>query len=462
MLRRFDAFLREVPSAVGASPSPRYLLAVSGGVDSMVMASLFASSSLKPYFAVAHCNFRLRGAESDGDEALVSDWCEANGVRLYVRGFDTLEYSRSRGVSVEMAARELRYSWFAEICSEDSYSAAAVAHNANDNAETLILNLLRGAGPKGLSGMKAVGEIPLEGCSVPLVRPLLSFSRSEIEQYASENGIAFREDSTNSQTRFKRNKIRNKIFPLFAEINPSFLSVFSREMEHFSEVDSVTDSYFEAVRPGICLPVGKGEVLKADIEALKKDPNWKYVLFRLLEPYGFTADTLSALQRSLADPLGFGGRYFSSPSFTAVLSPSALTVLPCDAVVRDDTPVTVVEGPGDYSFGDVSFRVSVRPWLMGESPVRPRGTLLFDSKAFTFPFKVRPWADGDWMVPLGMKGRRKLSDIFSDEKKGIIEKGKAGVIAHSGSRADAILGERIDDSMKVTPSTVSVVEIKII
>ena len=461
MQRRFDAILREVFSSLGKS-SPRFLLAVSGGVDSMVMAHLFASSSLRPYFAVAHCNFRLRGDESDSDENLVSDWCEANGVRMFVRGFDTEKYAREKGLSVEMAARELRYSFFDGICTGEGYDATVVAHNANDNAETLVLNLLRGTGSKGLAGIKAVSTIPAGSGNIPLVRPLLSFTRQEISRFASENGIRYHEDSTNAESRFKRNRIRNEVFPIFAGINPSFIETFSEETARFAQVNSVADSYFEAVRPRVVEEAGAGELLRIPLAALTADPNWEYVLYRLLEPYGFPSDTISSLTRSVGDPLKYGGRVFCSPTAKAVLSPDRITVVDAGVVLREERPVTVVDGPGEYRFGDVSFRVSVRPWLMGEDRKQPAGTLVFDSRVFPFPFVVRSWNDGDWMVPLGMKGRRKLSDIFSDEKKGILAKGKAGVIVHSGSRVDAILGERIDDSLKVTGTTVMVTEVKVI
>ena len=461
MQQRFDAILGNFSSSLGKA-GPGFLLAVSGGVDSMVMADLFAASALRPFFAVAHCNFRLRGEESDSDEELVSSWCESNGARLFARGFDTVGYASGRGISIEMAARDLRYSFFAEICSRESFDAVVVAHNANDNAETLILNLLRGTGSRGLQGIRQVSAVPVEGCGVTLFRPLLSFSREEIEGYAVSHGIGFHEDRTNSESKYKRNMIRNEVFPVFSRINPSFIKTFSAETGYFSQVNSVADSYFEAVRPSLSEETSGKELLKLTLGALTSDPNWEYVLFRFLEPFGFSSETISALARSVADPLNFGGRVFCSPSAKAVLSPNDITVVDGSVKVREEKAVTVVEGPGEYRFGDVQFRVSVRPWLMGEDPKRPAGTLVFDSGVFRFPFVVRSWNDGDWMVPLGMRGRRKLSDIFSDGKKGLLGKGKAGVIAHSGSRVDGILGERIDDSVKVTDTTVMVTEIKII
>ena len=208
------------------------LVAVSGGIDSMCLAEKVRLSG-EP-FAVAHCNFGLRGEESDGDEAFVRHWADGHGVPCHVTRFETSAYAASQGISIEMAARRLRYHWFGELCREHGYSGVAVAHNANDNAETLILNLLRGTGVKGLLGMKADGFIPdPEFADIPLHRPLLSLTRADIEAFAAENGLTWREDATNALNDYKRNKIRNLVFPVFREINPSFVETLNRDMERF-------------------------------------------------------------------------------------------------------------------------------------------------------------------------------------------------------------------------------------
>ena len=187
-------------------------------------------------FAIAHCNFCLRGDESDGDEAFVSAWASRHGITCHVKRFDTMAYAQAEGISVEMAARRLRYHWFGELCKEFGYSAVAVAHNANDNAETLILNLLRGTGIRGLLGMKASGFIPdPDFGDTPLLRPLLGMTREEIEAFASGHGLSWREDATNALNDYKRNKIRNLVFPVFKEINPSFIQVLNRNMDRIAD-----------------------------------------------------------------------------------------------------------------------------------------------------------------------------------------------------------------------------------
>lgn len=187
-------------------------------------------------FAIAHCNFGLRGEESDGDEAFVRSWADKYGIPLHVKHFDTTAYARDNGISVEMAARRLRYHWFGELCREHGYTAVAVAHNANDNAETLLLNLLRGTGLRGIIGMKSSGFLPdPDFADIPLLRPLLGMTRADIEAFAAGQGLTWREDSTNALNDYKRNKIRNQVFPIFKEINPSFVEVLNRDMERFAD-----------------------------------------------------------------------------------------------------------------------------------------------------------------------------------------------------------------------------------
>ena len=210
------------------------LVAVSGGIDSMCLAEKVRLEGGP--FAIAHCNFGLRGADSDADEAFVRDWSSEHGVVVHVKRFDTQAFASSQGISIEMAARRLRYHWFGQLCREFGYEAVAVAHNANDNAETLILNLLRGTGLRGLTGMKASGFLPdPDFADIPLLRPLLNMNREEIVAFAAEHGLSWREDATNAQNDFKRNKIRNLVFPVFREINPRFVETLNRNMERFAD-----------------------------------------------------------------------------------------------------------------------------------------------------------------------------------------------------------------------------------
>lgn len=289
----------------------RVLLAVSGGIDSMYMLhrapELFPGAS----FAVAHCNFGLRGEDSDGDEAFVKQVCADAGLECFTARFDTVSYASQNGVSVEMAARRLRYGWFASLCSEKGFDALATAHNANDNAETLILNLLRGTGTKGMRGIpNTPGHI---------IRPLLDIPREEIEKWMKAEGHGWREDCTNSESNYKRNKIRNQVFPVFAEINPSFIRTLGEDMERIRQTDDIADDYFRDAAKTIATEQELGlEIKVPGLLALK---HWRYVLWRLVENCSFSAPTFEKLCRLLeryraASPgtVTLSGKEFESPT----------------------------------------------------------------------------------------------------------------------------------------------------
>jgi len=479
MQERFDRILR------GLLPDGEaVLLAVSGGVDSMCMAELFLNSTAKVRFALAHCNFHLRGEESDSDEALVREWAESHGVIFIKKDFDTKEYAASNGVSIEMAARELRYTWFAEVCRERGIAALAVAHNANDNAETMILNMLRGTGVKGMTGMRGSSLLP--GSDARLIRPLLSFTRKDIHEYAVSHGLQWHEDSTNADSAYKRNCIRNEIFPLFGRLNPSFLTTLNEDMERFAQVQSIADEYVRSVSAEIVRLDGNGLPV-IDHQKLTAKKNWEYVLFRLLEPFGFTSSVVADLASVLKSDGTVSGRTFVAHEYLAVTSAKEISVFRignrdgnrqdghfdklCDraapfaepaASVAEHVETTgiAIEGPGTYSLNGVKFSVSLSDDVRNVRTVA--GETKSDTAGIPFPFTVRHWKNGDWMRPLGMRGRKKLSDIFVDLKFSLTEKKKALVIADEGSHVLALVGHRIDDSVKVTKDTSSVTVIRLI
>ena len=282
----------------------KLLLAVSGGIDSMYMAERALEGTLSADygdgFAVAHCNFRLRGEESDGDERFVRQWCEAKGIRLHCRRFDTIDYSERNGVSMEMAARELRYGWFSELCKEFGYDAVAVAHNANDNAETLLLNMLRGCGAKGMCGMSSdSGSWPSR-----IVRPLLGTSREQILQWMLKEGKQWREDRTNSEDICKRNSLRLRVMPVFKEINPSYLRTFGANMRHLAQVNAIAEDYCSKAAQECISADGA-----IDLRKLRNFEHWEYLLFRFTQGH-LNADGLLRLKKSVAEGRFVGGKIF--------------------------------------------------------------------------------------------------------------------------------------------------------
>lgn len=557
------------------------LLAVSGGIDSICLASLFLNSSSGRRFAVAHCNFHLRGEDSDSDEELVAAWCGRNGVRYHKADFDTEQYASAHSVSIEMAARELRYDWFASLCKDNGYYGVAVAHNANDNAETLILNLLRGTGLRGVTGMQVETVVPVtrdELSGVRLLRPMLSFSRKQIEEYVAAKSLEYHDDRTNAETVYKRNRIRHLVFPVFESLNPSFLTTFAREMNAFSEVQEIADDYFISVRDGVCEPAGKDELLRVNAVRLCHLKHYKYVLYRLLEAYGFRDRLLEPVVRLLESGKTFSGKVFEAPGYELITAGECLIVrtaarvLPESPVINEladahgdkanlqgdlrggtrvgvtvGTPVgvqggkrgsvmvgkwggtqngaqvdkqggasggaqvdeqggesspvasenhslgeccglagrgsasitssfvgsglsysglagrglarrsrgmlmtggpvineneacSVVRTTGEYVFDD--FRVNVSVSEAGADPVADakslarEGIAAFSSEALTLPFLLRGWQNGDWMRPVGLNGKKKLSDIFTGLRLSIEEKSRALVIVLPGSASE--------------------------
>lgn len=341
------------------------LLAVSGGIDSICLASLFLNSSSGRRFAVAHCNFHLRGEDSDSDEALVAAWCGRNGVRYHKADFDTEQYASSHNISIEMAARELRYDWFASLCKDNGYYGVAVAHNANDNAETLILNLLRGTGLRGVTGMQAETVVPVtrvELSGVRLLRPMLSFSRKQIEEYVAANSLEYHDDRTNAETVYKRNRIRHLVFPVFESLNPSFLTTFAREMNAFSEVQEIADDYFLSVRESVCEPAGKDELLRVNAVRLCHLKHYKYVLYRLLEAYGFRDRLLEPVVRLLESGKTFSCKVFEAPGYELITAGECLIVRKAARVVSESPVVSAHGDRGNASSG-----------VQGSVPVGTRG-----------------------------------------------------------------------------------------
>ena len=353
------------------------LLAVSGGIDSICLASLFLNSSAGRRFAVAHCNFHLRGEDSDSDEALVAAWCGRNGVRYHKADFDTEQYASSHNVSIEMAARELRYDWFASLCRDNGYYGVAVAHNANDNAETLILNLLRGTGLRGITGMQVETVVPVtrdELSGVRLFRPMLSFSREQIEEYVAANSLEYHDDRTNAETVYKRNRIRHLVFPVFESLNPSFLTTFAREMNAFSEVQEIADDYFISVRDGVCEPAGKDELLRVNAVRFCHLKHYKYVLYRLLEVYGFRDRLLEPVVRLLESGKTFSGKVFEAPGYELITAGECLIVRKSARVVSESHVISeLADAHGDRANLQGDLRGGTRGGVTVGTPVGVQG-----------------------------------------------------------------------------------------
>ena len=407
------------------------LVAVSGGRDSMVLAEKVRSEGGP--FAIAHCNFRLRGADSDADEALVRKWAERCGVPCHVKAFDTEAVAAAEGISIEMAARKLRYRWFGELCREHGYEAVLTAHHAGDNSETFFLNLLRGTGIKGLTGMKAESFLPdPEFADIPLRRPLLGLTRADIDRLAAQWQVPYRDDRTNAENTVKRNKLRNQVFPVLREINPSFEKTLAEDMERLSMVSAIADGYYR--ENASLLWDGK----RIDTALLQTFPHWEYLLYRILEEDGLSAPLIAQatdLVRSGASGKRVG------PFVSAA-----------GRLVREE------------SAGVPEITVTEEAWEPGRSPVMPAGVLAVDADKVHGELVADRWVAGDWIRPLGMRGRRKLQDWFKDRHYSLVDKQQAVIVRDSGltdaHHVVAIAGHVIDDTYRITADTRRIYRIK--
>jgi len=430
----------------------KILLAVSGGIDSMYMAERAPELFPGAVFAIAHCNFSLRGEESDSDEVFVREWARKHGLEFFSVRFDTLSYSAEKSLSTEMAARELRYRWFADLLREHVFDTVAIAHNACDNAETFFLNLIRGTGTRGLRGMER--DTVIEGARV--LRPLLGTGREEIEEWMTRNGKEWREDRTNSETLFRRNRIRHDIIPVLKDLNPSILKTLEKDMLHIREADEIASRYWEgAVSRGVVTFVEDG--VRIDIEGLRREDSPRFILFRALEPFGFNEDTVDSAMTLLTGGRTVSGKIFEAHGNILEFSSAEIYVHPC---LAEDSQSIEITDPGTYSISGISLEVSTLGRSKLEELKQPKGTVIFDSKKLPFPFVIRGWKQGDWMTPLGMKGKKKISDLFVDLKWGP-EKKRSALVLDGGdpTRVLGLLGERIDDSVKIGPATTGVTKI---
>ena len=463
----------------------------------MCMADMYSRAGEE--YAVAHCHFHLRGADSDADAELVESWAKTHGVRFFRADFDTAAYASEHGISIEMAARELRYTWFARIASQHGFDAVAVAHNANDNAETLLLNLLRGTGLRGIRGMASdsplPGALPPENCLIPfgpshcrqwappsydaeggtnfqgavlpagrvrLIRPMLGMTREEIEQYAREHDVEYREDRTNSESDYKRNRIRNKVFPEFARINPSFVRTLNADMERFAQADAIAEDYFREAQARAV--AADGSIIVGELLALK---HWRYVFFRLMEPYGFSGATFESAVRLLQDfsegqEGTFAGKRFLSPTHILETSAGSMAIIERTADSGAPHPENV-PGPGDYPFNGRTVRIE---YSDGKALKQPDGVLVCNPDALRFPLKLRTWKPGDWMRPFGMRGKaKKLSDLFTDRQMSLSEKAEAIIVEAPGceeGHVAAVAGLRMDEALRVAKGSGKVIRITLL
>lgn len=421
----------------------KILLTVSGGVDSMVLMSLCVNSGYT--VGIAHCNFSLRGRESDEDEIMVQEAARKYGIECHNRRFDTKGEMELTGESMEMAARRLRYKWFNELCDEHGYTVIAVAHHIDDSIETFLINLLRGTGLRGLTGIhQQVGRI---------VRPLLFATRKQIMEYAMQKHIPYREDSSNKSTKYLRNKIRLGLTPRIREINPRFPYIMHRNIERLMSAQRFIDSAIDNISRQALTESQGIYTLHTD---LIHDPSSReFVIYEILNSrFGFKGDTADGLCKALQSDSS--GKRFYSRSHVAYVDRGNILISRIEE--NDPCSVTVVKGQNRAYCGNSALYFEICDVDSIESFNVPDNVALLDIDRLEFPLTLRRWSEGDSFVPFGMTGRKKVSDYLIDAKVSIPEKNRQFVLLTNNDIA-WLIGRRIDDRFRLTNSTERVLRI---
>lgn len=420
-------------------PEDRVIVGFSGGMDSVTLLDVLLS--LGYHCVAAHCNFHLRGEESERDAAFVKQWCEHIGVEMVSVDFDTYRYATTHKISIEMAARELRYEWFEDMRKQHHANVIAVAHHRDDLVETVLLNLIRGTGIRGLTGISPKNN--------SIVRPLLCVSRDEIEAYVDERKLPFIFDSSNSDDVFVRNFLRLNIMPLLEKINPSVKNAMYRTARHVGEAKKIYDYYVETQKKAIFVDN------QIDIEKLKATLSPAVMLFEILTPLGFNASVIEDISQRLDST---PGKVFYSDNYRLIKDRSKL-ILEKIADKKLQQEEYTIDKVSQEITDPIRLKIS---FLSGYTTINKDPRFLYaDADKLSFPLTLRKWQSGDWFVPFGMKGRKKLSDFFTDRKFSLADKENAWVLS-SGENIVWIVGERPDERFKVTESTENVMVVEFI
>ncbi|WPP52473.1 tRNA lysidine(34) synthetase TilS [Catalinimonas niigatensis] len=442
MVNKFRSFIHETNLFVEKTP---ILLAVSGGIDSVVMADLFARANFR--FAIVHCNFNLRGEESDDDEVFVKQLAQKYQVSCFVKSFDTSGFADLQHISIQMAARQLRYTWFNDLLKEQNYEYIATAHHKNDVLETIIFNLTKGTGIAGLHGIKLKQS--------QIIRPLLFADRKQIEQYAQEHQLPWREDSSNVDEKYRRNLIRRKVIPVLEEINPKLMETMDMSLERISGTENFFQYAVHELKKKCMYTLGKDVFI--NINKIKNQPGLYVVLHEMIKEYGFqyhqAREIVEAIRRK--NPERQSGKVFNSSSHCLNIDRKELII----SLISSDPMGTYTITEKEHKLDTDEFDLSLQVLDAHNYRVMPLANIAaLDHERLKFPLTLRKWKKGDFFYPLGMNSKKKLSDFMIDIKIPLNLKNRVMVLTSDGDIV-WVVGYRIDHRYRLTDNTHQIYEI---
>lgn len=418
----------------------KLLIAISGGVDSVVLTHLL--HQLQFNISLAHCNFQLRGKESDLDELFIKELGKSLNIQTFTTRFNTNEYATKNKLSTQQAARELRYSWFDSLSKENNFDYILTAHHADDNLETFLINLSRGTGLEGLTGIPSINK--------NIIRPLLIFSREEIITFAKKNNIEWREDESNSETKYLRNKIRHQIVPTLKELNDSVLKNFNKTIDHLKESQQIIDDKIADITHEIVSK--EGDLLKINIEKLLKLSNPKAYLYQLLKSYKFTEwnDVYNLIYAQ-------SGKQILTKFYTLLKDRDFLLLLRTNEKSSFEKEYFIIREENKEITAPIKLQLKK---VLKKTNIN-KENIYVDYELLNFPLKLRRWKSGDFFYPKGMIGRKKVSKYFKDEKISIVNKNKIWLLCSSKNEVIWIVGKRQDRRFLPTEKTTKLLKISI-
>ncbi|KJD36305.1 potassium ABC transporter ATPase [Tamlana sedimentorum] len=436
-----EIFKKHITKNLNFLTKSKVIIAISGGIDSVVLTHLCHKIGLN--IALAHCNFNLRGNESDADETFVETLAESLGLEVFIQNFDTTLYAKEHKRSIQMAARELRYNWFDELSSQLKFDYILTAHHADDNLETFLINFTRGTGIEGLTGIPEING--------KFVRPLLHFSSDDIELYANANSIKWRDDSSNKSVKYLRNKLRHEVIPILKEINPSLLQSFQSTLNNLQDSSTIINDKIDEFLNKTIETISENEV-RFKISEFKKTKHPKAYLFEALKEFGFTEwdDIVSLLD---AQP----GKQVFSNEFRLIKDRDYLLLTKKEVEQFSETTISSITDKVETPFGTLSFAEIDAV----ETNIKTAKNIIYvDKNTLEFPLTIRKKEEGDVFFPIGMQGKKKLSKYFKDEKFSLIDKENTLLLC-SKNQIVWIVNKRADDRFKVTKNTKQILKIEL-